>query len=155
MNVKNKAILWFTAGVFAALLISAVFAGFVRSSERNADKRIDEYAERSKAAEKLAEGIQQRTGDLEGQLQSAGNETSECIENLERVSQNLEDSKTAVIELQKLVKELRLQLTELKDEYLSACRSLERQKKAKKFWKGTALGCMILAVVEGIIIIFK
>lgn len=82
MNVKNKAILWITAGVFAALLISAVFAGFVRSSERNADKRIGGYAERSKAAEKLAEGIQQRTGDLEGQLQSAGNETSECIAEL-------------------------------------------------------------------------
>lgn len=82
MNVKNKTILWFTAGVFAALLISAVFAGFVRSSERNADKRIGEYAERSKAAEKLAEGIQQRTGDLERQLQSAGNETSECIAEL-------------------------------------------------------------------------
>ena len=85
---------------------------------------------------------------LETRLQNA-------LMSLERVSQNLEDSKTAVIELQKLVEELRLQLTELKDEYLSACRSLERQKKAKKFWKGTALGCMILAVVEGIIIICK
>lgn len=82
MNVKNKAILWFTAGVFAALLISFVFAGFIGSSERNASKRISEYAERSKAAEKLAEGIQQRTGDLERQLQSAGNETSECITKL-------------------------------------------------------------------------
>ena len=85
---------------------------------------------------------------LETRLQNA-------LMSLERVSQNLEDSKTAVIELQKLVEELRLQLTELKDEYLSACRSLERQKKAKKFWKGTALGCMILAVIEGMIIIFK
>lgn len=82
MDVRKKAIPWFAAGVFAALLISAVFAGFVRSSERNADKRIGGYAERSKAAEKLAEGIQQRTGDLEGQLQSAGNETSECITEL-------------------------------------------------------------------------
>ena len=82
MDVRKKAILWFAAGVFAALLISCVFAGFVRSSERNADKRIGEYAERSKAVEKLAEGIQQRTGDLEGQLQSAGNETSECITEL-------------------------------------------------------------------------
>ena len=82
MNVKNKAILWFTAGVFAALFISAVFAGFIGSPERNADKRIGGYAERSKAVEKLAEGIRQRTGDLEGQLQSAGNETSECITEL-------------------------------------------------------------------------
>lgn len=82
MNVRKKAIFWFTAGVFIALLISFVFAGFVRSPERDADKRIGEYAERSKAAEKLAEGIQQRTGDLEGQLQSAGNETSECITKL-------------------------------------------------------------------------
>ena len=77
------------------------------------------------------------------------------LQSLERVSQKLEDSEMTVIELQKLVEELRLQLTELKDEYLSVCRSLERQKKAKKFWKGTALGCMILAVVEGMIIIFK
>ena len=82
MDVRKKAILWFTAGVFAALLISCVFAGFVRSPERNASKRISEYAERSKAVEKLAEGIQQRTGDLEEQLQSAGNETSECITKL-------------------------------------------------------------------------
>lgn len=82
MNVKNKAILWFTAGVFAALLISAVFAGFDRHAERKIDQRVSEYVERSEAAEKLAEGIQQRTGDLEGQLQSAGNETSECIAEL-------------------------------------------------------------------------
>lgn len=82
MDVRKKAIPWFAAGVFAALLISAVFAGFVRNPEKNADKRIGGYAERSKAVEKLAEGIQQRTGDLEGQLQSAGNETSECIDEL-------------------------------------------------------------------------
>lgn len=82
MNVRKKAIFWFTASVFIALLISFVFAGFIGHSERNADKRIGEYAERSKAAQKLAEGIQQRTGDLERQLQSAGNETSECITKL-------------------------------------------------------------------------
>ena len=82
MDVRKKAISWFAAGVFAALLISAVFAGFIGNPEKNADKRIGEYAERSKAAEKLADGIQQRTGDLEGQLQSAGNETSECIDEL-------------------------------------------------------------------------
>ena len=82
MDVRKKAIPCFAAGVFIALLISFVFAGFIGHSKRNADKRIDEYAERSKAAEKLADGIQQRTGDLEGQLQSAGNETSECIDEL-------------------------------------------------------------------------
>lgn len=85
---------------------------------------------------------------LETRLQNA-------LLSLKRVSQNLENSKTAVVELQKLVEELRLQLTELKNEYLSACRSLEHQRKAKKFWKGTALGCMILAVIEGMIIICK
>lgn len=77
------------------------------------------------------------------------------LQSLETVSQKLEDSEMTVIELQKLVEELREQQTVLKNEYLSVCKSLEYQKKKQKLWMITALGFMTLAVSEGIIIICK
>lgn len=80
MNGKDKAILWFTIGAFVALCVSsAVFAGFDRHAERKIDQRVSEYIERSEDAESIADGIQQRAGQLEEQVLSVGIKTSECV----------------------------------------------------------------------------
>lgn len=83
MNVKDKIFLWGTVAVCVFLCIASfIFAGIDEHSKRNADERTSEYVKRSETAQKLSEGIQFRTGELEEQMQSARNETAECIEEL-------------------------------------------------------------------------
>ena len=83
MNGKDKIFLWVTVAVCAILCIASfIFTGIDERSKGNADERISEYVKRSETAQKLSEGIQLRTGELEEQMQSARNETSECIEEL-------------------------------------------------------------------------
>lgn len=83
MNVKDKIFLWGTVAVCVFLCVASfIFTGIDERSKGNADERISEYVKRSENTQKLSEGIQLRTGELEEQMQSARNETSECIEEL-------------------------------------------------------------------------
>lgn len=83
MNVRDKRFLWFSFGAFCSMCITAALLCAVDGcTAGRTENRIDKYAERSADAERNADRIQQRLGELEEQMQSAGNETAECITKL-------------------------------------------------------------------------
>lgn len=83
------------------------------------------------------------------------NKCSELEMRLQDVLQMLQNSESTVIELQKLTKELKTQLAELKNLYTQLCESLNRAERKKKFWKTAAIVMTCTAITEGMVIIYK
>lgn len=83
MDGKEKIYVYFLCGVFVAFCaIYTVFAGINAHSKCRISQGIENYAAGSENAEKLSDGIQQRVGELEDQMRTAGEQTSECITEL-------------------------------------------------------------------------
>lgn len=88
-------------------------------------------------------------------LMSWKNRCSKLEQQLQSALQMLQNSKSTVIELQKLIEELKIQLEELKHLYTELCGSLSLAEKKNKFWKTTAIVMICTAITEGIVIFFK
>ncbi|MCQ2585604.1 MAG: hypothetical protein MJ185_08430 [Treponema sp.] len=83
MDDREKIYVYFLCGVFVAFCaLYAVFAGINAHPKCRISQGTENYAAGSENAEKLSGGIQQRVGELEDQMRTAGKETSECITEL-------------------------------------------------------------------------
>lgn len=83
MNVKEKTYVSFLLCVFVAFWpIFGICAAINSHPKCRIDQGTENYAAGSENVEKLSDGIQQRIGELEEQMRTAGKETSECITEL-------------------------------------------------------------------------
>lgn len=81
MDVKEKIYVSFLGSLLLLIFIILV-SGTVSHGKCRTDQGTENYAAGSKNAEKLSDGIQQRVGELEDQMRTAGEQTSECITEL-------------------------------------------------------------------------
>lgn len=83
MNVKKKMYISFLCGVFFAFcVLSGICAGINSHHQCRISRGTEDNASGSENIEILSDGIQQRVGELEDQMRTAGKETSECITEL-------------------------------------------------------------------------
>lgn len=86
MHASTKILLLVVAGVLVVLCAGVTLRPrFDRVTKGPVEKGTDKYAAGSENAEIITDGIQQDLGELDKQMQSAGNGIAECIDELRGV----------------------------------------------------------------------